>query len=99
VHGRSRSPVAVAVPFHDVDFAAVHGIVIGQIPGGPTTGREAVEFYPGFPGVADASPPVAENFAAVEGAAVFSGADDEVGLAVEESGAEPAGPSNSSWKM
>src|SRR5271165_2457833 len=65
VDGSSRRPVAVAVPFHHVDFAAVHWIVIGQIPSGPTTGSEAVQFYSGLPNVADASPPVPKKFAAV----------------------------------
>src|ERR1700676_5437435 len=84
VDGGCRRPVAVAVPFEHVDFAAANRIVITQPPGGPATCSKAVEFYSGFPGVADASPPRALNFAAVVGAAVFCGPDDEIGLAVEE---------------
>ena len=82
VDGGGRRPAAVAVPLEDVDFAA--GIVITQPPGGPGAGGQAVEFDPGFPDVADASAPVAGQPAAVEGGTVFRGADDEVGVAIQE---------------
>src|SRR5215203_1794612 len=80
----SRCPVAVAVPLHDVDFAAVDRAVVGHVPGGPTTRGEAVQLHPGFPGVADAAPPLPEELAAVVGVAVLGSAEDKVGLAVEE---------------
>ena len=43
-----------------------------------------VEFDPGLPGVADASAPVAGQPAAVEGGTVLRGADDKVGVAIQE---------------
>ena len=76
-------PLAVAVPLHDVDFAAVDRAVVGQVPGGPAAGGQAVQLDPGFPGVADAAVPFAEDLAAVVGVAVFGGVDDEVGVAVD----------------
>src|SRR5262249_41642240 len=42
VDGGACGPLAVAVPLHDVDFAAVVRVVVGQIPGGPGAGRQAV---------------------------------------------------------
>ena len=132
MHGGSRWPLTVAVPLEQIDFALTTGKVIGQPPGRPAPAGEAVEFDPGFPRGANASPPVAADQAAEVLVAVFSGAQNQVGVAVEEHvfpavavlppklgpvephrvldrrpvrrygpfrriGAEPAGPSNSSW--
>src|SRR5882757_7333194 len=80
VDGGSRSPAAVAVPLHDVDFAAVDGAVVGEVPRRPAAGSEAVQLDPGFPGGADRCPVLAEELAAEICVAVLSGADDEVGL-------------------
>src|SRR5262245_32972903 len=79
--GGCRRPAAVAVPLDHIDFAA---IIIAQPERGPATGSEAVEFYSGFPGVADAAPPRALNFAAVVGGPILCSAQHEVGLAVEK---------------
>src|SRR6478736_4202796 len=65
-------------------FTADHGVVISHVPGGPAAGGETVQLYPRFPGVADASPPVPEELAAVVGVAVLCGVEDEVGLTVDE---------------
>src|SRR5258705_2589553 len=84
VDGGSRSPAAVAVPLHDVDFAAVDGAVVGEVPRRPATRGEAVQLDPGLPGGADGSPVLTEELAAEIGVAVLCGADDKVGLAVDE---------------
>src|ERR1700752_5136774 len=80
----SPRPGPVAVPLEKVDFAVRER---GRIQGperGPGPGSETVELYPGFPGVAHGSPKVALNFAAEVVAVFFRGAEDEIGVAVEE---------------
>jgi hypothetical protein len=131
VHGGTRRPVPIAVPLHQVDLAAAAGIVIGQPPGRPAPGGEAVEFDAGFPGGPDGAPPGAAHQATEVAVRISGGAQHEIGFAVhedvlatvsvvpensgrsnpvglwigvrwldtthfDESGAEPAGPSNSS---
>ena len=51
---------------------------------GPGTGGQAVQLYPGFPGVANEAPPVASQFAAEVVAVFLGGKEDEIGVAVEE---------------
>src|SRR4029078_9066403 len=66
-----------------VTFARVDWAVVGQIPVGPTSRGEAVELYPGLPGMADASPEGAEELAAVIGLDVLGGVEHKIGFAVE----------------